>query len=67
MDDIQQQLLQAGEVAATLSVKTQALLNRWLVQEASIVAYHEMFVLTAMVVVVAAVPVLWLRNRRTAP
>jgi hypothetical protein len=67
MDDIQQQLLQAGEVAAMLSVKTQALLNRWLVQEASIVAYHELFVYTAIIVVLAAVPVLWLRNRRTAP
>jgi MFS family permease len=67
VDGIQRQLLQAGEVAAMLSVKTQATLNRWLVQEASMVAYHEMFVFTALIVVLAAVPVLWLRDRRTAP
>lgn len=67
VDGIHRRLLQVGNVATQLPVKTQAVLNRWLVQEASIVAYHEMFVYTAIIVVLAAVPVLWLRDRRTAP
>jgi EmrB/QacA subfamily drug resistance transporter len=64
VDGIRQQLLQAGEVAVMLPVETQAVLNRWLVQEASVMAYHDMFVYTAIVVVCAAIPVIWLRNRR---
>ncbi len=67
MDNLRWQLLQAGEVAVMLPVKTQTMFNRWLEEEASIVAYHEMFVFTAIIVVLAAAPVLWLRNRRPAP
>ena len=66
VDGIQRQLLESGEEAAMLAMKTQAVLNRWLTQEASIVAYHEMFVYTAIIVVLAAAPVLWLRDRRSA-
>jgi hypothetical protein len=42
------------------------MLNRWLVQEATTLAYHDMFLLTAVLVLLTAVPVLWLRQRRGA-
>lgn len=60
---VQQQMLQAGEAAIALPSKTQAVFNRWLVQEAAMLAYHDMFVITATLVLIAAVPVFWLRRR----
>jgi hypothetical protein len=45
-------------------VQLDATLNRWLVQEATTMAYHDMFLLTAAVVLLTAVPLLWLRHRR---
>lgn len=65
-EDLRQQLLAAGDVGSTLSTKVQVVLNRWLVQEAAIIAYHDMFILMAIIVLLAAAPVLWLRHRRTS-
>ncbi len=67
VESMRQQLLQAGEVGVMLPVKIQVVLNRWLVQEAATVAYHDMFVITAMVVLFAVVPVWWLRRRHSPP
>ncbi len=63
MRSVQQQLLQAGDAVILLPAKTQAVLNRWLVQEAAALAYHDMFVITAVLVLLAAIPVIWLRRR----
>ncbi len=60
---VQEQLIQAGDAAVWLPAKTQAVLNRWLVQEAAALAYHDMFVITAVLVLLAAIPVIWLRRR----
>lgn len=60
---VQEQLLQAGDVAFSLPAQTQAVFNRWLVQEAAALAYHDMFVITAVLVLLAAIPVIWLRRR----
>jgi hypothetical protein len=51
---------------ALLSVKAQAIISRWLGQEAATIAYHDMFVMTAILVVLAAVPVIWLKSRRVS-
>jgi EmrB/QacA subfamily drug resistance transporter len=47
--------------------QTEAMDNRWMMQEATTLAYHDIFLLTAMVVLLTAVPVLWLRQRRGTP
>jgi hypothetical protein len=54
----------AGEEPTLLPMQLDATLNRWLVQEATIMAYHDMFLLTAAIVLLTAVPLLWLRHRR---
>jgi EmrB/QacA subfamily drug resistance transporter len=61
---VHQRLLEAGEDRALLPVQTEATLSRWLVQEATALAYHDMFLLTAAMVLLTAIPVLWLRQRR---
>ena len=65
-NELRQRLLAAGEVGATLATKIQAILNRWLAQEAAIIAYHDMFILMAIIVLLTAVPVIWLRHRRAS-
>lgn len=64
VETVQQRLLEAGEDRALLPVQTEATLSRWLVQEATTLAYHDMFLLSAAMVLLTAVPVLWLRQRR---
>jgi MFS family permease len=54
----------AGEEPTLLPVQLDAMLNRWLVQEATTLAYHDMFLLTAAIVLLTAVPLLWLRHRQ---
>ena len=66
VESVRQHLLFAGETSALLSVKAQAMLSRWLGQEAATIAYHDMFVMTAVLVVLAAVPVIWLKSRRAS-
>ena len=61
---VRQRLLEAGEDPSLLSVQTEATLSRWVVQEATTLAYHDMFALTAAVMLLTAIPVLWLRQRR---
>jgi len=61
---VRQRLLEAGEDRSLLPVQTEATFSRWVVQEATTLAYHDMFALTAMVMLLTAVPVLWLRQRR---
>ena len=56
----------AGEEATLLSTQLDATFNRWLVQEATIVAYHDIFLYTAALVLLTAIPILWLRQRRSA-
>jgi len=62
---VRQRLLEAGEERSLLPVQTEATFSRWLVQEATTLAYHDMFLLSAVLVLLTAVPVLWLRQRRT--
>jgi EmrB/QacA subfamily drug resistance transporter len=57
-------LWQAGVNPVLHGVQTQTILNRWLVQEATITAYHDMFIRTAALVLLTAIPVLWVRQRR---
>ena len=64
MEMVRQRLLEAGEDPALLSVQTEATFSRWLVQEATTLAYHDMFLLMAAMVLLTAIPVLWLRQRR---
>ncbi|MGE3537008.1 MAG: DHA2 family efflux MFS transporter permease subunit [Candidatus Tectimicrobiota bacterium] len=59
-----ERLLQTGEEGAFVAVQTEAMLNRWLVQEATALAYNDIFLLTAAVVLLTALPVLWLRQKR---
>jgi DHA2 family multidrug resistance protein len=61
---VREMLQHAGEEVALLPVQVEATFNRWLVQEATTLAYHDMFLLTAALVLLTAVPVLWLRQRR---
>ncbi|MCZ6872417.1 MAG: hypothetical protein O7G88_02635 [bacterium] len=65
-NELRRQLLAAGEVGMTLHAKIQVVLNRWLAQEASTLAYHDMFILMALIVLLAAIPVVWLRHRRVS-
>jgi DHA2 family multidrug resistance protein len=58
------QLLQAGEDLSAVPMQTAALFNRWLVQEATSLAYHDMFLLISAIVLLTAIPVLWLRQQR---
>jgi hypothetical protein len=64
-DAVEQRLLETGEDHAMIPVQTEATLNRWLTQEASLLAYHDMFAIMAVIVLFTAIPVLWLRQRRT--
>ncbi|MBM3224042.1 MAG: DHA2 family efflux MFS transporter permease subunit [Candidatus Tectomicrobia bacterium] len=59
------QLLQAGEEPSQVSIQIAAQLSRWLGQEASSLAYQDMFLLTSAVVLLTAIPVLWLRQQRS--
>lgn len=64
VEQIHQTLRQAGEAGTGLTTQISAILNRWLVQEAAITAYHDMFVITAALVLLTALPVVWLRSHR---
>jgi EmrB/QacA subfamily drug resistance transporter len=65
-DLVRQRLLEAGEDSAGVAVQTEATLSRWVVQEATTLAYHDIFLLTAAIMLLTAVPALWLRQRRVA-
>lgn len=65
---VRQQLREAGEDPFMLPMQTEATVSRWMAQESTILAYHDIFLLTSVVVLLTSVPVLWLRQRRvTAP
>jgi DHA2 family multidrug resistance protein len=64
VEALHQRFAEMGEEAALVPVQTEAMLNRWLGQEATMLAYHDIFLLTAAVVLLTAVPVLWLRQRK---
>jgi len=66
VDLVQQRLLEAGEDHTGVAVQTEAMLSRWAMQEATTLAYHDIFLVTATVVLLTALPVLWLRQRRGA-
>lgn len=59
-----ERLLQMGEDPSQVPVQAEAMLYRWLVQEATLLAYSDLFLLTSVVVLMTAVPVVWLRQRR---
>jgi len=65
-EQVREVLQRAGEEVTLLPVQTEAMLNRWLVQEATTIAYHDLFLLTAAMVLLTAIPVLWLRHRHGA-
>ena len=64
LEAVQQRLLETGEDPTSIPVQTAALFNRWLVQEGAIMAYHDLFLLTAAFMLVTGVLALWLRQRR---
>ncbi len=66
VESLHQRFAEVGEEPALLAVQTEATLNRWLGQEATTLAYHDMFLLTAAGVLLTAVPALWLRQRKNA-
>ena len=66
VESLHQRFAEAGEDPALLAVQTEATLNRWLGQEATMLAYHDMFLYAAAVVLLTVVPVLWLRQRKNA-
>jgi DHA2 family multidrug resistance protein len=66
VESLHQRFAEVGEDRALLAIQTEATLNRWLVQEATTLAYYDMFLFTAALVFLTAVPVLWLRQRRGA-
>jgi EmrB/QacA subfamily drug resistance transporter len=59
----QSQQVVSTEAPVRLPGQPDALFERWLTQEASLLAYHDMFAITAAMVLVTAIPVLWLRRR----
>ena len=63
---VRQRLLETGEDHAGIPVQTEATLSRWLEQEGALLGYHDVFSIMAIIVLFTAVPVLWLRQRRTA-
>jgi MFS transporter, DHA2 family, multidrug resistance protein len=64
VEGVRQRLQEAGEDPSLLTLQTEAMISRWGAQEAAILAYHDIFYLTSIVVLLTAVPVLWLRQRR---
>lgn len=64
LETLQQRLLETGEDPASIPVQTEAMFNRWLVQEGALMAYHDLFLLTAALMLLTIVPTLWLRQRR---
>jgi EmrB/QacA subfamily drug resistance transporter len=61
---VRQRLQEAGEDPALLPVQTEATISRWMMQEANLLAYHDVFFLVSIVVLLTAVPALWVRQRR---
>ena len=64
LEAVQQRLLETGEDRALIPVQTEAMFNRWLAQEGAIMAYHDLFLLTAAFMLLTAVLALWLRQQR---
>jgi DHA2 family multidrug resistance protein len=62
--DLHEHLRQTGTAPALLSTQINMTLQRWLLREATITAYHDMFVFTAAMVFLTAIPVLMLRQQR---
>jgi hypothetical protein len=50
--------------ATNIPVQTEATFSRWVEQEGALLGYHDVFSLMAIIVLLTAVPVLWLRQRR---
>lgn len=63
---LHERLQRAGEDPFLLSVQTEAMCNRWLVQAATITAYHDMFLRTAALVLLTAVTILRVRQKRAS-
>jgi len=59
---VREVLQSAGEAPTLLPVQVDATFYRWLVQEATVVAYHDMFLYIATLVLLTAIPTLWLRS-----
>jgi hypothetical protein len=66
VERMRQQLQEAGEDSSLLSMQTEATISRWAMHEATMMAYHDIFLFASIVVLLTTVPVLWLRQRRTA-
>jgi MFS family permease len=61
---VRRQLQEAGEDPSLQTVQTEATIGRWITQEATMLAYHDLFFFASVVVLLTSVPVLWLRQRR---
>jgi hypothetical protein len=66
VERLRQHLQEAGEDPSLLSMQTEATISRWTMHEATMMAYHDIFLFASIVVLLTTVPVLWLRQRRTA-
>jgi EmrB/QacA subfamily drug resistance transporter len=64
VETVRQRLQEAGEDPSLLSVQTEATMTRWITQEANMLAYQDIFFYASVIVLLTAVPVLWLRQRR---
>jgi EmrB/QacA subfamily drug resistance transporter len=64
VETVRRQLQEAGEDPSLLPVQTEATVSRWTMQEATMLAYHDIFFFASVVVLLTSVPVLWLRQRR---
>ena len=64
---LQQRLaVQTASLQGNQPVLVERLSEPWLRQQATVLASHDMFLYTAVAVVLTAIPVLWLRDRRAA-
>ena len=66
VERLHQHLQDAGVDPSLLSMQTEATISRWTMHEATMLAYHDIFLYTSIIVLLTTVPVLWLRQRRTA-
>ena len=64
VERVRQHLQEAGEDPSLLTIQTDAIISRWSMQEATMLAHRDIFFLTSIVVLLTCVPVLWLRQRR---
>jgi hypothetical protein len=64
LNEVQNLLQRAGDAADGLGLKAQDVLRQHLMQEATVAAFQDCFLLTAIVFILAMVPALFVRPQR---